>query len=245
MKTRSCAVAGMFYPKRSLPSRAAPGRIFLRHGARVRNSLGIVCPHAGYIYSGQVAAHAFSTDSSPSFPARLLSSAPPIAGICPALPQIPWETPLGIVDTDTEFIRALDIEIDELHPTRKSIRSRYRCRLSGPVPRAQDRSCADGGAGSAQCLQLCEKIVAAQRTDETGCPDRCVERFLALCARRKAKTDVSMRSKRLRGSTWKSFTGGSGTASDRCGYGPIVHGDRVRLAWGKGSPLSSTRRAEM
>ena len=61
MKTRSCAVAGMFYPKDPSHLGQLAGRFFSRTGPG-GNSLGIVCPHAGYIYSGQVAAHAFSTD---------------------------------------------------------------------------------------------------------------------------------------------------------------------------------------
>ena len=60
MKTRSCAVAGMFYPKD--PSHL--GQLLEGYFSRTGpggNSLGIVSPHAGYVYSGQVAAHAFST----------------------------------------------------------------------------------------------------------------------------------------------------------------------------------------
>ncbi len=58
MKMRTCAVAGMFYPRDPSHLEQLLEKFF--SGDQTGgNPLGIVSPHAGYIYSGQVAAHAF------------------------------------------------------------------------------------------------------------------------------------------------------------------------------------------
>lgn len=57
---RTCAVAGMFYPRDPSHLEQLLEKFF--SGTRPEGApLGIVSPHAGYIYSGQVAAHAFSS----------------------------------------------------------------------------------------------------------------------------------------------------------------------------------------
>ncbi|NMA10107.1 MAG: AmmeMemoRadiSam system protein B, partial [Methanomicrobiales archaeon] len=60
MDMRPCSVAGMFYP-------AEPRHLeqlletFFRKRAPGITSRGIVSPHAGYVYSGETGACAFST----------------------------------------------------------------------------------------------------------------------------------------------------------------------------------------
>ena len=75
--------------------------------------LGIVSPHAGYIYSGQVAAHAFGTIN-PDFSGTFVVIGPSHRGYISCVSAIPWETPLGVIDCDTGFVEALDMEVDEL-----------------------------------------------------------------------------------------------------------------------------------
>ena len=60
MKMRTCAVAGMFYPREPSHLEQLLEKFFSGTRPDVA-SRGIVSPHAGYIYSGEVAAHAFST----------------------------------------------------------------------------------------------------------------------------------------------------------------------------------------
>jgi AmmeMemoRadiSam system protein B len=111
MKTRRPSVAGMFYPGnptqltellREFFSRVTPGG----------RALGAVAPHAGYVYSGQIAAvsyAAFPTDFSGTF----IVIGPSHSGFSTCASALPWETPLGIIETDQEFVALLDIEVDE------------------------------------------------------------------------------------------------------------------------------------
>ena len=162
MKTRSCAVAGMFYPKDPSHLGQLLEGFFSRTAPPEGNSLGIVCPHAGYVYSGQVAAHAFSTIA-PDFSGTFVVIGPSHHGYLTSVSAIPWETPLGIVDTDTEFIGALDIGIDEAsHVEEHSIEVqmpfiKYRFPRSRVVPVMM------GEQDPAHAAAVAEKIVAAVR----------------------------------------------------------------------------------
>ena len=78
----------------------------------------MVVPHAGYAYSGDIAARAFFELARERSPASVL-----ILGVdhhamgrTASLSDVDWETPLGIVPVDRDLLRALDrppIEIDE------------------------------------------------------------------------------------------------------------------------------------
>ncbi|MEN6442534.1 MAG: AmmeMemoRadiSam system protein B [Methanoregula sp.] len=112
MKMRPCAVAGMFYPRD--PSHLEQLLATFFSAAHTGgDSLGIVSPHAGYIYSGQVAAQAFSAIA-PGFSGTFVIIGPSHKGYISCVSAIPWETPLGVVETDAEFVHALDMETDEL-----------------------------------------------------------------------------------------------------------------------------------
>ena len=111
MKMRTCAVAGMFYPRDPSHLEQLLEKFFSGAGS-TGDSLGIVSPHAGYIYSGQVAACAFATVPA-DFSGTFVLIGPSHRGYMTCGSTIPWETPLGVVDTDTELATALDIEIDE------------------------------------------------------------------------------------------------------------------------------------
>ncbi len=76
--TRSPAVAGSFYPDaagtltRTVTTFLAGANVEARPA-----SLGVIAPHAGYMYSGAVAAKAFaSLESSTDSPPRIVSAAP-------------------------------------------------------------------------------------------------------------------------------------------------------------------------
>ncbi|RPI36405.1 MAG: AmmeMemoRadiSam system protein B, partial [Methanoregulaceae archaeon] len=54
MKIRTCAVAGMFYPREPSHLEQLLEKFFSLARPEDQSALGIVSPHAGYIYSGQV-----------------------------------------------------------------------------------------------------------------------------------------------------------------------------------------------
>jgi AmmeMemoRadiSam system protein B len=61
MKMRTCAVAGMFYPRDPNHLEQLLTRFFEgTSGSADMDAKGIVSPHAGYIYSGAVAARAYA-----------------------------------------------------------------------------------------------------------------------------------------------------------------------------------------
>lgn len=112
MKIRTCAVAGMFYPRDPHHLEQLLEKFF-RGKEPGLDARGIVAPHAGYPYSGEVAAWAYSAIPA-SFSGTFIVIGPSHRGYRTSISRIPWETPLGIVDTDPEIAAALDIETDEL-----------------------------------------------------------------------------------------------------------------------------------
>jgi hypothetical protein len=121
------------------------------------NPLGIVSPHAGYIYSGQVAASAFGAIP-PGFSGTFVVIGPSHRGYINCVSEMPWETPLGVVDTDAEFVRSLDIETDEL-----SHRDEHSLEVQVPFikyrfPRARIAPVMMGQQDYASAMRLAEKI---------------------------------------------------------------------------------------
>jgi AmmeMemoRadiSam system protein B len=113
MKMRTCAVAGMFYPRDPNHLEQLLTRFFTAGSAAgPLDASGIVAPHAGYIYSGAVAARAFAAIP-PEFSGTFVVIGPSHRGFLTAASAVPWETPLGMVDTDVQFVEKLGIEIDE------------------------------------------------------------------------------------------------------------------------------------
>jgi predicted class III extradiol MEMO1 family dioxygenase len=113
---RAPAVAGIFYPSdaRDLnqlielsfkeqsfgPGHLPPSKEFNR-----RRIYGIVSPHAGYVYSGAVAANGYYETSSMNFD-RIVMIGPNHYGIGTGLATVRngiWETPLGQVEVDSEL----------------------------------------------------------------------------------------------------------------------------------------------
>ena len=73
-------------------------------------TLGLVCPHAGLVYSGPVAAHAYRALARGPRPERVIILGPNRYGLGSSLvapaPHRCWETPLGQVALDRDFIHA-------------------------------------------------------------------------------------------------------------------------------------------
>jgi AmmeMemoRadiSam system protein B len=133
---RAPAVAGIFYPSdaRDLnqlielsfkeqsfgPGHLPPSKEFNR-----RRIYGIVSPHAGYVYSGAVAANGYYETSSMNFD-RIVMIGPNHYGIGTGLATVRngiWETPLGQVEVDSELASKIAensgiLDFDELAHSR-------------------------------------------------------------------------------------------------------------------------------
>ena len=117
---RRAAVAGSFYPgskeallpyiSRMFLSRRGPGEEPTVSTNGERRILGLVSPHAGYMYSGEIAAHGFHYLAKDGLPSRIILIGPNHTGLGGAISVYPggvWETPLGNVDVDEEFVSEL------------------------------------------------------------------------------------------------------------------------------------------
>jgi AmmeMemoRadiSam system protein B len=113
-KVRPAAVAGSFYPGSASELRANLAELTAapRSAGQVRTTpKAVIAPHAGYIYSGPIAASAFAALAGAAETIRrviLLGPAHryPIHGL--ALPIADsFETPLGVVEVDQEALMAV------------------------------------------------------------------------------------------------------------------------------------------
>jgi len=111
---RKPAVAGIFYEMNpdSLKKQIewcfkheqGPGKI--PEMGDERNIKGVMAPHAGYPYSGPVAAHSYSKIVEDGFPDTFLILCPNHTGLGSSVSTMlegEWETPLGNVGIDTQF----------------------------------------------------------------------------------------------------------------------------------------------
>lgn len=134
MKKRATAVAGMFYPDNARELRAlidqsfsnqrfGPGKVrrsTLSANNQDRKIYGIVSPHAGYIYSGAVAANGFYEVASVNF-RDVIMVGPNHYGIgswVAGMRDGTWETPLGEVQVNSQMAdeikrRSAALDIDD------------------------------------------------------------------------------------------------------------------------------------
>ncbi len=119
-KVRKPAVAGSFYPATrdelvsmiewSFRHQLGPGGIPEVNPSRSRASVGFVAPHAGYMYSGPVAAHVYHRLAGEGRPEVVVIAGPNHTGLGAFVSVYPggyWETPLGEVEVDSELVKAL------------------------------------------------------------------------------------------------------------------------------------------
>ncbi|MCX6689522.1 MAG: MEMO1 family protein [Methanoregula sp.] len=221
MKMRSCAVAGMFYPRDPSHLEQLLEKFF--SGTRsVGNALGVVSPHAGYIYSGQVAACAFAAIP-PDFSGTFVLIGPSHRGYITCGSMIPWETPLGVVDTDTELVKALDIEIDEF-----SHRDEHSIEVQVPFvkyrfPHARIAPVMMGIQDFASVPALAEKIVEAARRTQREIRIVASSDFSHYVPETMAKTNDLYAIEALHTMDTKEFYRRIEERSvSACGYGPIA-----------------------
>jgi AmmeMemoRadiSam system protein B len=125
---RRPVVAGSFYPadgaelaravEASFLDPRGPGHLPTRHRTTARKLRAIVVPHAGYVYSGPIAARAYDLVATEAADRTILVLGVDHHGLGPeaALSDRPWETPLGIVPGDADLVQRLakgPITIDE------------------------------------------------------------------------------------------------------------------------------------
>jgi MEMO1 family protein len=116
MTLRKPAVAGSFYPagkpeldeaiESSYLHKLGPGRLPYQETARPEPELkACVCPHAGYAYSGPIAAHSFLDISQLKAPELVVIVGPNHYGLGSGVATYgegEWETPLGKVPVDQD-----------------------------------------------------------------------------------------------------------------------------------------------
>jgi AmmeMemoRadiSam system protein B len=79
-------------------------------GGGERSILGLLCPHAGYMYSGPIAAHSYAALGWDGRPDTLVILGPNHTGMGSGVSMMAegvWRTPLGDVPVNTEVARAI------------------------------------------------------------------------------------------------------------------------------------------
>jgi AmmeMemoRadiSam system protein B len=221
MMMRTCAVAGMFYPRDPSHLEQLLEKFFSGTGSEGA-PLGIVSPHAGYIYSGQVAAYAFGSIPS-GFSGTFVVIGPSHRGYINCVSAVPWETPLGVIDTDTEFVQSLDIETDEL-----SQRDEHSLEVQMPLikyrfPRARIAAVMMGQQDYSSAMRLAEKISAAIKQTKRDVRIVASSDFSHYVPEQKAKSDDYYAIEPLYTLNTREFYR---RIEERrvtaCGYGPIA-----------------------
>ena len=134
MQIRTPAVAGMFYSgekkelKKSIKDcflhKFGPGKI---PPSDIKKKIfGVICPHAGYMYSGPIACHSFYEISS-NTPELFIIVGPNHWGIgssVATMKDCKWQTPLGEVEVDSETAEEISkianiIEMDNFSHSRE------------------------------------------------------------------------------------------------------------------------------
>ncbi|RLF07809.1 MAG: AmmeMemoRadiSam system protein B [Thermoprotei archaeon] len=119
-KIRKPAVSGQFYPsdpkvlrdeiEKLFLSKIGPGRLPSVASTFSGDLVGVVSPHAGYMYSGSVAAHGIFALSASGKPEVIFILGPNHHGLGDPLALSgceAWETPLGLVPVDLEVSKKL------------------------------------------------------------------------------------------------------------------------------------------
>ena len=134
MQIRTPAVAGMFYPSEKKELKKSIRECFLHKfgpgkippSSIKKKIFGVICPHAGYMYSGPIACHSFYAISSDA-PELFIIIGPNHWGIgssVATMKDCKWNTPLGDVEVDSEAAEEIShiseiIDVDYFSHTRE------------------------------------------------------------------------------------------------------------------------------
>jgi len=103
---RQAAVAGMFYPGGTKALRREVEDL-LPTGEELVEGVGVVVPHAGYLYSGKVAGAVYARLQSPETCVIVGPNHSGLGAGAAVMTSGTWETPLGEAAVDTELARAI------------------------------------------------------------------------------------------------------------------------------------------
>jgi AmmeMemoRadiSam system protein B len=140
VKVRHPSQAGAFYEgtpealkrqiKNCFVSKLGPGRLPETSKTEPRKIIGLICPHAGYMFSGPVAAHAYyalAVDGKPDIAVILGPNHSGMGSGLAVMNEGAWRTPLGDVEVDGETAnmvvresRIVDVD-DSAHSLEHSI----------------------------------------------------------------------------------------------------------------------------
>jgi hypothetical protein len=107
MQIRNPVVAGAFYPYDAKELREMIKKFLEKTKPERRNTIGIVAPHAGYIYCGKTAAAVYNLVSHGFDTVVLLGPNHSGFGTGVATSLETWKTPLGSLKPDEDFVREI------------------------------------------------------------------------------------------------------------------------------------------
>ncbi len=108
MITRTTAVAGQFYP--SEPDALSAQLDSFLSSQKKEKAIAVICPHAGYIYSGSVAGAVYSRLE---IPGKIILLGPNHTGLGPQfsiMTEGAWEVPNGLLPVDTVLAGRILVE---------------------------------------------------------------------------------------------------------------------------------------
>jgi AmmeMemoRadiSam system protein B len=136
MTVRHAAVAGRFYPRNPETLRADV-LSFISPRQETISALGCVVPHAGYMYSGQVAGAVYARIN---LPKRCFLLCPNHTGMGPPLSIMSgglWETPLGPAAIDSSLANLLKQKFPMLNEDAEAHRSEHAAEVQLPFLQAE------------------------------------------------------------------------------------------------------------
>lgn len=169
---RESAVAGSWYPDDPSALRSQIVGFLARVPASTYSGhlMALVVPHAGLVYSGQVAAHAYKLLESQSVSTVILlgpSHRARFEGIA-VYAGAGFRTPLGVVPIDTDFVRAVTerekgiVHLPDAHAREHSIEIQLPfLQVVAPKARIVPLLMSDQGADT--CRRLAETLAAVMR----------------------------------------------------------------------------------
>lgn len=163
MVLRRPTFAGMFYPDD--PSELITLMdLFLSRAHGVEDCYGVVAPHAGYPYSGQVQAASYSCIPE-GYSGTFIVLGPSHAGYPTCTSAIDWGTPVGVVSADGDLCRALGIEIrDEAIIARENSLEVQMPFIRHRFPEARIVPILMGHQDYASAMDVASRIIAALET---------------------------------------------------------------------------------
>ncbi|MBM4240093.1 MAG: AmmeMemoRadiSam system protein B [Euryarchaeota archaeon] len=142
---RKPAVSGLFYEgdatslkrriKWCFEHELGPGKLPEKMGHE-RNIKGVLNPHAGYVYSGPIAAHSVYKIVDDGFPEAFIILCPNHTGLGSGVSTMlegEWETPLGNVQIDDEFAEKLIETTDIVDPHPAAHIQEHSCEVQIPL----------------------------------------------------------------------------------------------------------------